>query len=136
MSSSRREAPRNYDHPFRDLDTSCSLKFDTLSADLEYPPCPTCDMNPGLFTQFAENSDRLHCVKCGERFGKPEDVVTTRDLPSPLRDDYMACVAGRASIGDQAKFRDVDQEEIISNIKKAEELLSSQLLDGWEPENE
>lgn len=103
----------------------------SLSRDLEYPPCPSCDENEGLFTQVCENSDQMRCLACGTKFGDIKSVVTTRDLPNPIKDDFVACVVGGEKPEQQASHRDVQTQEVYDNLKRAEELLSFNWVRWW-----
>lgn len=129
--SSIREKPGREEKPLQGLETACATSIDVLPDDMEYPPCPSCDKNLGLFTQISENSDRLHCVKCGERFGSKYDITTTRDLPRPVRDDFVACIVGDAEPEDQAEYRGIDVVEVQRNLSRAGELLSRDWVEEW-----
>jgi Zn ribbon nucleic-acid-binding protein len=124
------------DKPLQGLKTACDLPFDVLSGDLEYPPCPDCDKNSGLFTQVSENSDHLHCVKCGAKFGDICEVITTRELPRPIRDDFVACIVAGVSPQDQANIREVNVGQVMENLNRAAELLCRDWVAQWKEDQD
>lgn len=114
----------DYQSGFRNLEIACRLPSNILSEDYEYPPCPNCAENSGIFTRICENSTQFRCLSCSHEFSDRSDIVTSRRLPRPLRDDFAACVIGDASLEDQAAKREVLEEEIRSNLEKCDQLLS------------
>lgn len=108
---------------FAELGLSLLSGINILSEDLEYPPCPECENNPGLLTRRCQNSKKFRCLKCGHEFGNVDDITTSRNLPRPIRDDFAACIIGPIEPEDQADIRGVSPEDVVDNLRKADELL-------------
>jgi hypothetical protein len=102
------------------------LPRDTLSEEMEYPPCPECN-NPGFLTQLSNNTDRFHCAMCTREFGDADKLTTSRNLPRPVRDDFAACIIGGVDPVRQADHRGVLVDEVVSNLREADEKLPH----GW-----
>lgn len=105
-----------------------------LSPDLEYPPCPNCDDNEGVFTTICQNKSRFRCNKCKCEYGNVDSFTTIRDLESPLIEDYIACIINNQNIEDLALDTDRDKCDIKSNLRAADEQLSKTWLDQMQIE--
>jgi transposase-like protein len=100
-----------------------STPGDILSEDMEYPECPECDRELGIFTELSRHSDRFRCVGCEAEFGDRDKIHTSRDLPHPIRDDFAACIIAGTDPEKQAGFREVPVAQVKANLKKADTLL-------------
>ena len=98
-----------------------------LSPELEYPPCPKCDDNEGIFTSVCQNKSRFRCHKCTSEYGDLDSFTTIRDLQKPLIEDYIACVINKQDIESRAAETCRKKSEVKSNLEDADNFLSK----GW-----
>lgn len=100
-----------------------------LSADLQYPGCPSCERNPaGVFTQHAPNPAMFVCVRCNHRFGDTTTFTTVQDLPETQRIDFTACVIVGLKHREQAERRGVSRQTVTGNVGDARRNLSVEVL--------